>query len=726
MSRLPIPGADNDDWGVILNDFLTQAHDGGGTLKTDSVGTGQTQDSSITTAKLADGAVTNNKITDGAVVTAKLADNAVTNGKITDGTIASTKLDTAAQNTLALANSSLQTANNLSELAATAATARTNLGLGTAATMTPATLAANSAFTSAFAPLGSGAAVAGIDVLRAGLAMRNSTPCRVVFAGSSTTVGVGASDAAHSYVSVLVAALQAAYPSDTGSEVAVIASATAAWGTPSSAHGVHGYNLGEAGTTSANYFTSAERTSTAALAPVLVVHMIGSNDFSTSVAPATYSTNVLAVVNGLKSLISTPLVQVLAHTYQRLDVVSPAYPWSDYRDRLQAIADADPDNVVFADLSATYAKVSVPGSDPWNIINGDNIHQGDGGHALTADMLWRNLVGSSRALAATGTSLPLALVLSVAPAITGTPTQGQVLSCSTGTWSPTPSGYAYQWMRDGAAISGATSATYTLIVADNGTSISCTVSVWRAGYTSATATSNAVTASAPSGGGTDPTTISGLVARFDAGTLALSDDTPVSSWTPSAGAETAALTASGAAQPVYRTSRVNGLPSVVFTAASQQNMDTGNWGTARNTPNTVFVVAKYTTQAGNLFTGRNGVYCYAGMNTAGNGRLAIGAGGVDQVTAPSVIGTTSFRIITCLYNGASSALYIDNATTPVATGTTGSAAWPGLRLGTNSSAGGYFLDGEVAETIVYSGALSTTDITGVMTFLGSKYNITVT
>ncbi|HEY5668239.1 MAG TPA: hypothetical protein VIR03_03675, partial [Candidatus Saccharimonadales bacterium] len=54
-----------------------------------------------------------------------------------------------AQASLTKADGSLQASNNLSDLAAPA-TARTNLGLGTAATMTPATLAGDAAFTGAY------------------------------------------------------------------------------------------------------------------------------------------------------------------------------------------------------------------------------------------------------------------------------------------------------------------------------------------------------------------------------------------------------------------------------------------------------------------------------------------------------------------------------------------------------------------------------------------------
>jgi len=67
-------------------------------------------------------------------------------------------------------------------------------------------------------------------------------------------------------------------------------------------------------------------------------------------------------------------------------------------------------------------------------------------------------------------------VNSVAPVISGTAERGQTLSSTTGTWSGVGTiTYAYQWKRDGSNISGATSATYLLLAADDNTFITCTV-----------------------------------------------------------------------------------------------------------------------------------------------------------------------------------------------------------------------------------------------------------
>lgn len=80
---------------------------------------------------------------------------------------------------------------------------------------------------------------------------------------------------------------------------------------------------------------------------------------------------------------------------------------------------------------------------------------------------------------------------SVAPALSGTAQEGQTLTCSTGTWSGSPT-YTYQWKRNGNNITSATNSTYTLVIADVGQSIKCTVTATNF-IGSATADSNTVT-----------------------------------------------------------------------------------------------------------------------------------------------------------------------------------------------------------------------------------------
>jgi hypothetical protein len=64
----------------------------------------------------------------------------------------------------------------------------------------------------------------------------------------------------------------------------------------------------------------------------------------------------------------------------------------------------------------------------------------------------------------------------VAPVISGTVEVGEELTVSTGTWSGSPTSYAYQWTADGADIAGATAASFTLTSAELGAMVGCAVS----------------------------------------------------------------------------------------------------------------------------------------------------------------------------------------------------------------------------------------------------------
>lgn len=65
--------------------------------------------------------------------------------------------------------------------------------------------------------------------------------------------------------------------------------------------------------------------------------------------------------------------------------------------------------------------------------------------------------------------------VTVAPAITGTLTVGSTLTVSNGTWTGSPTGYTYQWLRDGVEIASATAATYVLVSGDSTHMIGCAV-----------------------------------------------------------------------------------------------------------------------------------------------------------------------------------------------------------------------------------------------------------
>lgn len=223
--------------------------------------------------------------------------------------------------------------------------------------------------------------------IRAALAARRQRPCRIVMAGSSTTEGWVATNDSARYVNQFAQKIQADYSSGILSEAPVL-TVDAAYAAPATTPGVHVYNAGVAGTSSGDYLTATTRTRVAALNPVAVIHMAGSNDFAGGVVPSTYKSQMSTQITALKAAIADPCVHVLVQPYQRGDVSSPAFSWAQYGDALRQLAAADPDNVVFVDLSSAYSVVGTPAVDPLGLFNSDTVHQDDPGHAFMADLLY--------------------------------------------------------------------------------------------------------------------------------------------------------------------------------------------------------------------------------------------------------------------------------------------------------------------------------------------------
>jgi hypothetical protein len=105
------------------------------------------------------------------------------------------------------------------------------------------------------------------------------------------------------------------------------------------------------------------------------------------------------------------------------------------------------------------------------------------------------------------------------PSISGTPTVGQTLTASEGTWSNAPTSFAYQWLRcngggnNCASVANGTQKTYTLVGADAGRTMRVSVTATNAdGSSTAQSAQTAVVAAATSSAApknTAPPTISG-------------------------------------------------------------------------------------------------------------------------------------------------------------------------------------------------------------------------
>ena len=123
-------------------------------------------------------------------------------------------------------------------------------------------------------------------------------------------------------------------------------------------------------------------------------------------------------------------------------------------------------------------------------LRGDTVHMNAAGWTVQRTMLWATL---STTLA-TPTDTPSSLIAPLAwiTATTGTAaTVGQVVNVCPGGWRGNPT-FTYQWQRGGVDIGGATSASYTTVGGDSGTTLQCVVTATNA-QGNASATSSTIT-----------------------------------------------------------------------------------------------------------------------------------------------------------------------------------------------------------------------------------------
>ncbi|HEY1508953.1 MAG TPA: FG-GAP repeat protein [Solirubrobacteraceae bacterium] len=106
-------------------------------------------------------------------------------------------------------------------------------------------------------------------------------------------------------------------------------------------------------------------------------------------------------------------------------------------------------------------------------ISGGTVIAGTRAHDLGEFVF--DIPGSGGGGGAGGAGATAPPVATTRPVVSGTAKAGHTLSCSPGSWSNSPTRYAYQWSRDGTPILGATNATYKVQKSDEQLMLACTV-----------------------------------------------------------------------------------------------------------------------------------------------------------------------------------------------------------------------------------------------------------
>lgn len=221
---------------------------------------------------------------------------------------------------------------------------------------------------------------------------------------------------------------------------------------------------------------------------------------------------------------------------------------------------------------------------------------------------------------------------------------------------------------------------------------------------------------------TSPLQIPGIAAWYRMDLLVTQAGT-VSAWGDSSGTGDAnknLAQATAGKRPTYTAADAayNNQPTATYAGASLQELDSAAWSAALSAPYTVFVVGNYDGGVGaEGWVGDSTNLVQLVINNGGTGTGAYSGAfiqsGMANAATPKII---------CAVFGTSGAIY-DTARTARATGTTGTNALSRIFVGVD--AGGHYINGTIAEVIVYSRALSAAEINAVMNYCGNRYAITV-
>ncbi len=159
------------------------------------------------------------------------------------------------------------------------------------------------------------------------------------------------------------------------------------------------YNSGKGSTASADFVTAAADTiwtRAATLNIHCVLIMLSSNDFSGSIDPATFKSQVYTIIRkAWVALAATNPDILLVNSYKRSDQVGygTVYTYDKYGPKLKELAN-ELEGVYYADISSFFPLVNDSVHDTLSLLNSDNIHPDPNGHTLIARLVRRKLVPS--------------------------------------------------------------------------------------------------------------------------------------------------------------------------------------------------------------------------------------------------------------------------------------------------------------------------------------------
>lgn len=212
---------------------------------------------------------------------------------------------------------------------------------------------------------------------------RQSVP--IMFLGHSYVAGLNSTKVENSWVGQLAAKLQAAYPSG-----------IYGWENPikpfnintvTTTQGLQIYNGGISGSYSNNYVTAAVQTKLTAVQPQIVFHMIGINDFNLGVLKADFKSFLTQSMDLVNASLTVPPVHILVDQFHPPSKQNPVSPWSHFQEVMDELSRENPTSIVYIPVAEAFTEAQATGFgalDPYDLIDTDNLHPTNEGHALIA------------------------------------------------------------------------------------------------------------------------------------------------------------------------------------------------------------------------------------------------------------------------------------------------------------------------------------------------------
>jgi hypothetical protein len=233
-------------------------------------------------------------------------------------------------------------------------------------------------------------------------------------------------------------------------------------------------------------------------------------------------------------------------------------------------------------------------------------------------------------------------------------------------------------------------------------------------------------ASADQGSGFLPSNLPGLMFWVDSALGITLNGSNVSAWADQSGNGNSLQQPTAANQPAYTASDAayNGQPSLTFLSTNPNWMDQANAFPVTVQPLSIYCVAHVTSTAGtsDLFDKVSGGASRILLQTSpGTATLVINA---SSVVGPTVATISTPSCIASVFNGASSAIYVNASGSPT-TGNAGTSGQNKIEMGAFSGGTAAQMNGKFASLLVYSAAHTAAQVQQVFAYLGARFGISV-